>query len=104
MPARNLISCLELAQGSLIVYLRTHPDAPIPKGSFEAISEGVYFGVISADGSLTYVDVLATVHGYTLKLIQDGYTSIAADILVKGTGRRKGYSVLQWAFAPTDES
>ena len=104
MPARNLISCLELAQGRLTVYLRTYHDAPIPNGAFEAISESVYFGAISADGSLTYADVLATVHGYTLKLIQDGFTQIAADILVQGTTIRKGYSVLQWVAAPTDES
>ena len=97
MPARNLISCLQLVQSRISFYLRTNPDAPLPTGSFETISEAVYFGAISADGSLTYADVLATVHGYTLKLIHDGYTSIAADILVKGTARRIGYSVLQWA-------
>ena len=104
MPVRNLISCLELVQSRITFYLRTNPDAPIPNGSFETISEGVYFGAVSADGSLTYAEVLATVHGYTSKLIQDGYTSIAADILLKGTAIRIGYSVLQWAGAPTDES
>lgn len=39
-----------------------------------------------------------------LKTEQDGYSAIAADILVKGTVRRIGYSVVQWAAAPTDES
>ena len=104
MPAWNLISCLQLVQSRITFYLRTNPDGPIPKGAFETISEGVYFAAISVDGSLTYVDVLATVHGYTLKLIQDGYTSIAADILIQGTARRIGFSVLQWAAASTDES
>ncbi len=60
---------------------------------------------MTADGSLTYSDLLGTLFGFALKTAEDGYTSIAADILVKGTQKRIGYSVVQqWAAVPTDES
>lgn len=104
LPSYNLVACLQLAQNRILGYLRTHPDGPLPTGSFENTWDGVYFGVISADGRLLYSEVLATLLGFITKTMQDGYTQIAADILVQGTTRRIGYSVLQWASESTDES
>ena len=104
MPAGRILSCLQAAHDNILAYLRTHPDAALSGRSFEVISNNVYFGAVSDHGTLTYRDVLATLLGFTMKLAADGYTSIAADILVGGTDVAIGYSVVQWATVATDDS
>ena len=106
MPVVNILACLDYATFVLGAYLRSHPDGPIHDGVFEVKSNGIYFGVVSAAaGTLTYTQVLATVFGFTLKMHQDGYTGVAADIWLKGPREHViGYSVLQWAGPRSDES
>ncbi len=105
MPATALLACLELAVDRITAYLRTHLDGPILNGSWEVISNNVYFGAVSAGGTLTYGEVMGTISGFLWKLHEDGYTSLAADILSEGMGeKRVGYSVLQWASVARDES
>ena len=104
MPAGRVLSCLGAVHDTILAHLRTHPDAALLGRSFDVTYDNVYFGAVSDHGTLTYRDVLATLLGFTMKLASDGYTSIAADILVGGTDLIIGYSVVQWATVATDDS